>query len=132
MAKFSLGNGVVQRLLSGWRQGEPARRSGLLIVRSGMSPAFHFFCEILANQRGCEMVEDRRQGDRRRRQGETAAERRLHNDRRRNDLCAQDFWIVGGDGSSAKSVARRHPHFVLRFPRTISVVASAPYARKSH
>ena len=132
MAKFLFGNGVVQRLFSGWRLGEPARRPGLLVVRRGMSPAFHFFCEVLANQCSCVVVEDRRQGGRRHRQGETVVERRHRDERRRADFRAEDFWIIGGDRISVNSVPRREPNFVLPFPRALSAGGSAAHARKSH
>jgi len=66
----------------------------MLVVRRGMSPAFHFFCRVLAEQHECVVVEDRR-----------VSARPYHNDRRRADPRAtycrdfRDFWMIGGSSS---------------------------------
>jgi hypothetical protein len=68
----------------------------LLVVRRGMSPAFYFYCQIIAAQQGLLVVEDRR------------AQRR-HSD---PPLWCQDFWVVrtGLRPRSAEQEVAPKPH----------------------
>ena len=107
MAKPVFGTGVVRRLVRGWRRGTQDKRSRLLVIRHGMSPAFRFFCQIFATEHDCRIVEDRRTGERRHGQRIDAPERR------RADFRHEDFWIIGGDKADAVSADRRESHFAL-------------------
>lgn len=53
-----------------------------MIIRSGSSPSFYFFCRVFAKERNLVVLPDRRVGDRRRRQRATAAVDRRAQDRR--------------------------------------------------
>ncbi|HVF41246.1 MAG TPA: hypothetical protein VM939_15185 [Gemmatimonadaceae bacterium] len=70
--------------------------SGLMIVRRGMSPAFHFFCGVFAREHGFEVVPDRRQRDRRDRPVPTSIFDKRRSDRRviNQSFGKQDFIVV--------------------------------------
>jgi hypothetical protein len=95
----SLGGGVWQRLFNR-RESTAAAGAGqdLLVVRLGMSPAFHFFCRIFAREHHLKVVPDRRATDRRDRERPCpSTERRLTDRRRRALEGVVDFWVVRGD-----------------------------------
>jgi hypothetical protein len=92
----SFGRGVWRRLFNRRKNtAAPGEGPDLLVVRPGMSPAFHFFCQIYANERGLKVVSDRRAKDRRRRQRAVASTDRRRNDRRQSES-GIDFWVVKG------------------------------------
>ena len=74
----------------------PAPEQDLMIVRRGLSPAFYFFCNIFATERGMKLVPDRRVKERRRWQRAAPASDRRRNDRRSNAAPwpKEDFIIV--------------------------------------
>jgi len=79
------------------RKGADAAASyDLMIVRSGMSPAFYFFCRLFANEHGLHVVPDRRAVDRRHRQRATPSIDRRRFDRRtaENQWVKEDFLVV--------------------------------------
>jgi hypothetical protein len=56
--------GLVGRTWRWLRRERPA--PDLLIVRKGLSPAYYFFCKMFAQERGLEMMLDRRRAEDRR------------------------------------------------------------------
>lgn len=87
----------------GWfpalKRSSPAVVPDLLVVRRGMSPAFHFYCQIYAAQQGLVVVEDRR-----------AQERHT------GPLPASDFWVARTrvrQGSGGQEPHRTSPGFTI-------------------
>jgi hypothetical protein len=86
--------GLVGRIWRWLRRERPAR--DLLIVRKGLSPAYYFFCKMFAQERGLDMVLDRRREPRRRKQRPTPTIDRRAADRRNpeSNLDKDDFCVV--------------------------------------
>ena len=83
----------LRRLFNRREPAEDSESYALLVVRRGMSPAFHFFCSIFAKERGLVVVDDRRMTTRRRRQHPTPTTDRRHYQERRA-ISRLDFWVV--------------------------------------
>ena len=119
MSWLNVAGGAATRLWRWMRRDKPDR--DLLVVRKGLSPAFYFFCKMFAQERGLEMVLDRRRDERRRRQRPTASIDRRAQERRgaeSNALEKDDFCVVKGQRTSpsdepphGRPKSRRSDHY---------------------
>ena len=91
-------NGVLAHILRNRKPVDipPTPEPELLIVRGGLSPAFYFFCDVFARERGLRLVPDRREKERRRHQRATASIDRRQDARRQrfSQWLKEDFIVV--------------------------------------
>jgi len=105
MTWLTSAGGAIRGFLNG---GNPVARpasasTDLMIVRTGLSPAFYFYCQVFATERRLQLVPDRRAGDRRHRQRPEASMDRRRSDRRTTGgrWLKEDFVIVRTQSNAA-------------------------------
>jgi hypothetical protein len=107
MGWLTSANGVLAHILRNRKSADPlpTPEPDLLIVRRGLSPAFYFFCDVFARERGLQLVPDRRAKERRRHQRATASIDRRQHDRRQlfSQWSKEDFIVVRDPRRSSRT-----------------------------